>query len=222
MRQIVLDTETTGLSPQQGHRIIEVGCIELINRKITGNNLHFYINPEREIEKGAQEVHGLSLEFLKDKPVFSQIAQQLFDYLNGAELVIHNAPFDIGFLNYEFKLLKSHFGRITEHCPVIDTLMIARKKHPGQHNSLDALCRRYFVDNTDRELHGALLDARLLAQVYLLMTGGQAQMFDENQINNAVAEQVSSEKIAKAALKIIRASAEELAAHEEFMETVVK
>jgi len=221
MRQIVLDTETTGLSPQQGHRIIEVGCIELINRKITGNNLHFYINPEREIDKGAQEVHGLTTEFLQDKPVFADIAQPLFDYLNGAELVIHNAPFDIGFLNHEFKLLKN-YGRITEYCAVIDSLMIARKKHPGQHNSLDALCRRYFVDNTDRELHGALLDARLLAQVYLLMTGGQAQMFDENQTANAATEHITAEKLERASLKIIRASAEELAAHEEFMETVVK
>lgn len=222
MRQIILDTETTGLSPQQGHRIIEVGCIELINRKITGNNLHFYINPEREIDKGAQEVHGLSLDFLKDKPVFADIADKLFTYLNGAELVIHNAPFDIGFLNHEFKLLKT-YGRITEYCQVIDTLMIARKKHPGQQNSLDALCRRYFVDNTDRELHGALLDARLLAQVYLLMTGGQAQMFDENQTNVAASEQLTATVVSqRVPLKIIRASAEELAAHEEFMKTVVK
>lgn len=221
MRQIVLDTETTGLSPQQGHRIIEVGCIELINRKITGNNLHFYINPEREIDKGAQEVHGLTTEFLQDKPVFSDIAQPLFEYLNGAELVIHNAPFDIGFLNHEFKLLKN-YGRITEYCAVIDSLMIARKKHPGQHNSLDALCRRYFVDNTDRELHGALLDARLLAQVYLLMTGGQAQMFDENQNANAAAEQITAAKLERTSLRVIRASVEELAAHEEFMKTVVK
>ena len=176
MRQIVLDTETTGLEPSQGHRIIEIGCVELVNRRLTGRHYHQYINPNRAIDQGAMEVHGISNEFLADKPVFEQVAEAFIEFVDGAELIIHNAPFDIGFLNNELKLLGDRRGKMSDHCSVIDTLVMARGKHPGQRNSLDALCRRYFVDNSARELHGALLDAEILADVYLLMTGGQKSL----------------------------------------------
>ena len=172
-RQIVLDTETTGLEPSQGHRIIEIGCVELINRRLTGNNYHQYLQPDREIDEGAMQVHGISNEFLKDKPRFSDIADDLMNYLQGAELVIHNAPFDVGFLDHELKLLADGRGVIKDHCAVTDTLVMARKMHPGQKNNLDALCKRYDVSNTHRDLHGALLDAEILSDVYLRMTGGQ-------------------------------------------------
>ena len=173
MRQIVLDTETTGLEPSQGHRIIEIGCVELVNRKLTGRHYHQYINPMREIDQGAMEVHGISNEFLADKPVFEQVVADFIEFVQGAELVIHNAPFDIGFLDSELALLEGRFGKMSDHTSVIDTLVMARAMHPGQRNSLDALCRRYFVDNSARDLHGALLDSEILADVYLLMTGGQ-------------------------------------------------
>ena len=172
-RQIVLDTETTGLEPSQGHRIIEIGCVELINRRLTGNNYHQYIQPDREVDEGALQVHGISNEFLADKPRFSDIADDLMTYLKGAELVIHNAPFDVGFLDHELKLLADGRGVINDHCSVTDTLVMARKMHPGQKNNLDALCKRYDVNNTQRDLHGALLDAEILSEVYLRMTGGQ-------------------------------------------------
>ncbi|MEX2962102.1 DNA polymerase III subunit epsilon [Microbulbifer sp. TYP-18] len=174
MRQVVLDTETTGLDPKTGHRVIEIGCVELVNRKLTGRHYHQYINPEREVEDGAIEVHGITNEFLQDKPVFAQIADEFMSFCEGAELVIHNAPFDVGFIDWELKLLASpRWRRVTDHCSVLDTLALAREKHPGQKNSLDALCKRYFVDNSQRDLHGALLDAEILADVFLLMTGGQ-------------------------------------------------
>ena len=166
-RQIVLDTETTGLEPSQGHRIIEIGCVELINRRLTGNNYHQYIQPDREVDEGALQVHGISNEFLADKPRFNDIADDLMNYLKGAELVIHNAPFDVGFLDHELKLLANGSGAISDHCDVTDTLVMARKMHPGQKNNLDALCKRYDVNNTQRELHGALLDAEILSEVYL-------------------------------------------------------
>jgi DNA polymerase-3 subunit epsilon len=173
MRQIVLDTETTGLSPEDGHRIIEIGCVELLNRKTTGNRFHVYINPEREIDQGAVDVHGLDNQFLADKPRFAEIADDFLAYVEGAELIIHNAPFDVGFINAELRILGG--GRqIDDYCTVLDTLALAKKKHPGQRNSLDALCKRYSVDNSARELHGALLDAEILAEVYLAMTGGQS------------------------------------------------
>ena len=176
MRQVVLDTETTGLETSKGHRIIEIGCVELIDRRITDKHLHFYINPEREIDAGAFAVHGISNESLQDKPLFADLAQDFVDYVKGAELIIHNAIFDVGFLDNEFAKLEGENTRINSICGVLDTLVMARQKHPGQKNNLDALCRRYYIDNSQRSLHGALLDARILADVYLAMTGGQTTL----------------------------------------------
>lgn len=223
MRQIVLDTETTGLEPSQGHRIIEIGCVELINRRLTGNNLHIYINPQREIDAGALEVHGISNDFLADKPLFNDIADTFIDFVKGAELVIHNAPFDIGFLNSELSDLNRGYRAMDEYCSILDTLAMARKKHPGQKNNLDALCKRYFVDNTQRELHGALLDAEILADVYLIMTGGQSSFV----LGDSTAEGTSANKIKKldknrAPLKVILATEEEEAAHRARLESIQK
>ncbi len=176
MRQIILDTETTGIDPKQGHRIIEIGCVELIDRKLTGNHYHVYINPQRIVEQEAIAVHGITNEDLADKPVFSAIADEFLAFIRGAELVIHNAPFDIGFINHEFSLLRRGFPNVESCCGVVDTLALARKKHPGQKNNLDALCKRYFIDNSSRTLHGALLDSEILAEVYLIMTGGQTAL----------------------------------------------
>lgn len=176
MRQIVLDTETTGLSPKDGHRIIEIGCVELIDREITGNRYHQYIHPQRDIDPGAERVHGISLAFLDGKPTFDAIADDFVAFIDGAELVIHNAPFDVGFLEAELARVAHPQADIGGLYDIIDTLTLARKKHPGQKNNLDALCKRYQVDNADRTLHGALLDAEILADVYLAMTGGQAKM----------------------------------------------
>ncbi|MCZ6882920.1 MAG: DNA polymerase III subunit epsilon [Gammaproteobacteria bacterium] len=176
MRQIILDTETTGLETSQDHRIIEIGCVELIDRRITDSHWHRYINPDREIDAGAFEVHGISDESIKDKPRFHEIAQEFIDYIDGAELIIHNAPFDVGFLDHEFAKLDGNRRSVGQYCTVLDTLLMARQKHPGQKNSLDALCKRYDIDNSQRSLHGALLDARILADVYLIMTGGQTAL----------------------------------------------
>jgi len=176
MKQIVLNTETTGLEPKQGHRIIEIGCVELINRRETKRNFHQYLNPEREIEDGAYNVHGLSNEFLSDKPRFADIAQDFIDFIKDSELIIHNAPFDVGFINSELKLMGKKWGQVEDYCKVFDTLLLAREKHPGQKNNLDALCKRYDVDNSNRDLHGALLDAEILLDVYLGMTGGQTDL----------------------------------------------
>ena len=176
MRQIILDTETTGLESKQGHRIIEIGCIELINRRKTERNFHQYLNPERDIEDGAFNIHGLSNEFLSDKSRFADIAQEFIDFIRDGELIIHNAPFDVGFINAELKLLGKKWGKIEDYCIVFDTLVLAREKHPGQKNNLDALCKRYEVDNSQRDLHGALLDAQILLDVYLKMTGGQTDL----------------------------------------------
>ena len=173
MRQIVLDTETTGLEYSQGHRIIEIGCVELLDRRLTGRHFHQYINPGRPVDEGAVEVHGITTAFLADKPPFAQIVDEFLAFVSGAELVIHNAPFDLGFLDNELALLGPGYGRIADHCTHTDSLALARARHPGQKNNLDALCKRYFVDNSQRELHGALLDAEILADVYLHMTGGQ-------------------------------------------------
>jgi DNA polymerase-3 subunit epsilon len=215
MRQIILDTETTGLVPEAGHRIIEIGAVELIDRRFSGNNFHKYINPEREIEKDALSVHGITNEFLTDKPLFATVMQDFIAYITGAELVIHNAPFDVGFLNYEFKLIDGKALPIEKYADIFDTLALARKKHPGKKNSLDALCKRYNVDNSKREFHGALLDAHLLAEVYLLMTGGQMTMFGEDSENEEVKRSIKVQQVIKdrKELKIIRASAKEQEAH---------
>ena len=175
-RQIVLDTETTGLDPASGHRVIEIGAVELVNRKHTGKHFHHYVNPHREVEAGALEVHGISNEFLADKPDFSKIVDEFMAFIDGAELIIHNAAFDIGFLNSELAHVEYSIKDVTSCCQVIDSLAIARELHPGQKNNLDALCRRYEVDNSNRTLHGALLDSQILADVYLLMTGGQTAL----------------------------------------------
>jgi DNA polymerase-3 subunit epsilon len=219
-RKIVLDTETTGLEPSQGHRIIEIGCVELINRRLTGNNYHQYLQPDREIDEGAMQVHGISHDFLKDKPRFSDIADDLINYLQGAELVIHNAPFDVGFLDHELKLLADGRGMIQDHCAVTDTLVMARKMHPGQKNNLDALCKRYDVSNTHRDLHGALLDAEILSEVYLRMTGGQVGLAldsEQTAVKGDGAATVSRISSDRPPLRIITASEEEVTAHTEFL-----
>jgi len=216
-RQIILDTETTGLSTEQGHRIIEIGCLEMVNRRLTGEYFHVYINPEREIERGAEEVHGITQQFLADKPKFIDIVDEFLEFVSNDELIIHNAPFDIGFINCELKILKKRYHQINKVCRVVDTLVIARKKHPGQQNSLDALCRRYHVDNSNRELHGALLDAELLAQVYLLLTGGQEQLFQSDVAKMGANNKTGSVRRLsedRAPLPVIRANEKELAAHQ--------
>ncbi len=217
-RQIVLDTETTGLNPKEGHRIIEIGCVELVNRRLTQNHFHVYINPEREVEEEALAVHGISNEFLQEKPKFAEIVDDFIDFIQGAELIIHNAPFDVGFMDHELSLLDKEPRRIETLCTVFDTLVFARKKHPGARNSLDALCKRYGIDNSHRDLHGALLDAEILADVYLLMTGGQASLLEEE----AVFDEAGSEKIVRLsgqrpALKIIRCSDDELKCHKNYL-----
>jgi len=218
MRQIVLDTETTGLDPSQGHRIIEIGCVELVNRRLTGNHYHQYINPQREIDAEAMEVHGITPEFLQDKPIFRDIAEEFLQFVSGAQLVIHNAPFDVGFIDAEFRHLKQQHPKMDECCTILDTLVMARQKHPGQRNSLDALCKRYGVDNYQRDLHGALLDSEILADVYLLMTGGQtalslgAESADgEGQEQMSQLRRLSSQR---RALPIVAPSADELILHE--------
>ena len=222
MRQIVLDTETTGLEPEQGHRIIEIGCVELVNRRLTGRTFQHYVNPEREIDPGAQEVHGLSNTFLSDKPLFADIAEDLLAFVGDAELVIHNAPFDVGFLDAEFARLGPEPARIQDICPVLDTLVLAREMHPGQRNSLDALCRRYQVDNSQRELHGALLDARILAEVYLAMTGGQAALSLGTEGTSSSAREQIERRIEREGLSlvVVRATEEELAAHEASLDRI--
>lgn len=215
MRQIVLDTETTGLDPQTGHRIIEIGCIELVERRPTGRVLHRYLNPEREIDAGALDVHGLTSQFLADKPRFAEVVAELLEFIRGAELVIHNAPFDVGFLNAELALLGSN-ERIADLCGVLDTLALARSRHPGQRNSLDALCKRYLVDNSQRTLHGALLDAEILADVYLAMTGGQTALSLAADAESGQAEQAAAARplaVDRPALAVVRAQPAELALH---------
>ncbi len=224
MRQVVLDTETTGLETSQGHRIIEIGCVELENRRLTGRHFHQYIRPDREVDQGAIEVHGITNEFLADKPPFEQIVEDFIQYVTGAELVIHNAAFDIGFLDSELSRISGMRTRMADICTVVDTLKMARNKHPGQRNNLDALCGRYGVDNSSRDLHGALLDAEILADVYLAMTGGQTTF----QLGGAESEQgdagssVAPRKLSadRPQLKVIRASADELAEHEKVLEGI--
>jgi DNA polymerase-3 subunit epsilon len=218
MRQIILDTETTGLSVEQGHRVIEIGCVELINRKLTGNHFHEYINPERDIDLGAQAVHGITPEFLQDKPVFADVAKKFMAFVKDAELIIHNAPFDVGFLNFELSQSKQSWGVLTTYCHIVDTLILARQLHVGQRNSLDALCKRYSIDNSQREYHGALLDAHLLARVYLAMTGGQATLFgDTESAEKASAESIKTNAVTakQHSLLLLQATPEELVAHTE-------
>lgn len=223
MRKIALDTETTGLSTEQGHRIIEIGCVEIIDRKLTGNTYHCYVNPQREVDSGAFAVHGISSDFLKDKPKFADIVDSLLKFIAGAELIIHNASFDVGFLNHEL-LLAGHQQSVHHYCTVIDTLALARRRHPGKKNTLDALCARHDVDNSHRELHGALIDADLLAQLYLVMTGGQASLFTEDDQESPLVAQKNVAPLGKreALLPIQKLSAEEERAHLNFLELLKK
>lgn len=224
MRQIVLDTETTGLEPAGGHRIIEIGCVELVNRRLTGNHYHQYLQPDREIDAGALEVHGISNEFLADKPRFADVAEAFLGFIKGAELIIHNAPFDVGFLNHEFRMLGPSWRMIADHCGVIDTLALARQLHPGQKNNLDALCKRYSIDNSHRDLHGALLDAEILADVYLAMTGGQVTLsLEDAQSHLAVSGRAARKFDAqRPQLRVVRAAEDELAAHERRLDAIDK
>lgn len=216
MRQIVLDTETTGLDPAQGHRIIEIGCVEIENRKLTGRHFQCYLNPDREIDEAAIEVHGITSQFLADKPRFAQIEAEFLAFVEGAELVIHNAPFDIGFLNHELEMTDSQARSMTDFCTVLDSLLLARAKHPGQRNNLDALCKRYQVDNTQRQLHGALLDAEILGDVYLVMTSGQKSLLlqEEQTEDSRRKRRASSLDSNRGAIRVVQASAEELEAHQ--------
>ncbi len=222
MRQIVLDTETTGLEPKDGHRIIEIGAVELIDRRLSGRHFHQYLDPQRDIEDGALEVHGITREFLQDKPVFADVAQEFLDFIEGGELLIHNAPFDVGFLDMELGLI-NHPVRIESHAQVLDTLELARDLHPGQRNSLDALCKRYEVDNSSRNLHGALLDAEILADVYLAMTGGQSDLalgFEAAPATDT-GEDVFEIK-ERPALQILLPTDEEKTLHEARLQTIKK
>lgn len=218
MRQIILDTETTGIDPGQGHRLIEVGCLELVNRRLTGKSFHYYLNPQREVEAEAIAVHGLTNEFLADKPLFESVVDEFLAFVKGAELVIHNAPFDIGFLNHEFALLDRGLGQITDYCTVLDTLVMARARHPGQKNNLDALARRYGADQRDRTYHGALLDSEILADVYLAMTGGQVGLaLGGEEFNGDGERRVEWPRRLPAGrrpLPVIRADSTELARHQ--------
>ena len=223
MRQIVLDTETTGLEPAAGHRIIEIGCVELVNRRPTQNRFHRYINPEREVDRGALEVHGIENDFLATQPKFADVAAEFVEFVSGAELVIHNADFDIEFLNHELKRLSGMPREIRECCGVLDTLALARRLHPGQRNTLDALAKRYSVDNSKRELHGALLDAQILAEIYLAMTGGQVSLSLDSEPANAAAANAVELAVDRGGLTLVvlAASAEELRAHEAMLALMV-
>ncbi|MGD9152964.1 MAG: DNA polymerase III subunit epsilon [Gammaproteobacteria bacterium] len=216
MRQIVLDTETTGLNFTDGHRVIEIGCVEMINRRLTGRNFHYYVNPEHEVEREALEVHGIDNDFLQDKPFFVDIAKEFCDFIDGAEIIAHNASFDVGFLNHELKLAKLGLGKITDYCTVFDTLSLARQLHPGQRNNLDALTKRYNITHFNRNLHGALLDAEILAQVYLAMTGGQTALFSEEaqQTPENVMIRVERSNSMQKSLIVLKANQQELAAHQ--------
>jgi DNA polymerase-3 subunit epsilon len=227
MRQIVLDTETTGLEADRGHRIIEIGCVEMVSRRLTGRRFHRYLNPERDIDEGAQQVHGISRAQLEHEPRFAEVAAELLDFIRGAELIAHNAPFDVAFLNAELARLPGDVARIGDQCRVLDTLLLARELHPGQRNSLDALCKRYGVDNSQRELHGALLDAQILADVYLAMTGGQGALAlgEERRSERHVAGGPAAPRMAVhpgAPLAIPRATAEELVEHEGMLDRIGK
>ena len=224
MRQIVLDTETTGLEPRLGHRIIEIGCVELVERRLTNNRYHQYINPEREVDEGAIEVHGISNAFLADKPRFADIVDDFLNFVRGAELIIHNAPFDVGFLNHELNMLNRQDDSVDQICTILDSLVLARKMHPGQKNNLDALCKRYDIDNSQRDLHGALLDAEILAETYLAMTGGQTTLslggMDDAAAGapHSVKQHISLANTQR--LKVIHATAAELSLHEARLQSI--
>lgn len=223
MRQVVLDTETTGLQSSEGHRVIEIGAVELLDRRMSGNNFHTYINPQRDIEEGALEVHGITLEFLQDKPLFSEVAEPFLDFIKGAELIIHNAPFDLGFLDMELNLLESRSGAIEDFCTVLDTLELARDLHPGQRNNLDALCKRYEIDNSFRTLHGALLDAEILADVYLAMTGGQTDLgLSFQSPGKQGPSSLSVSKSARPSFRVLLPSEAELKHHEQRLDSIHK
>ena len=224
MRQVVLDTETTGLDPKHGHRVIEVGCVEIENRKLTGRHFHRYLNPQRDIDEAALEVHGLTRAFLSNKPLFKQIEEEFIEFVKGAELIIHNAPFDVGFLDNELKLCKSSHAGMASFCGVLDTLLLARKKHPGQRNSLDALCKRYDIDNTQRQLHGALLDAEILADVYLTMTSGQSSLLLKEDADEVTETQhrIREFNPQRQKLAVLRASAEEVNTHKQRLLDIAK
>ncbi len=224
-RQIVLDTETTGLDPAQGHRVIEIGCIELRNRRLTEQRFHVYLRPERAIDEGAMKVHGLTNEFLADQPRFAEIADQFLEFIRGAELIIHNAAFDLGFLNHELRRCGLGQSTLEQICRVEDTLLLARQRHPGQRNNLDALCKRYGVDNSQRALHGALLDAEILADVYLAMTRQQDSLFVQESAATVRRNQESRRAAlprARPPLPVLRASAEERAAHDQYLDMLDK
>ncbi|MFC1589254.1 DNA polymerase III subunit epsilon [Pseudomonadota bacterium] len=223
MRQIVLDTETTGLEPKQGHRVIEIGCVELVGRKLTGNNYHQYLQPDRESDEAALEVHGITTEFLQDKPRFADAVSDFLDYIRGAELIIHNAPFDVGFLDHELRMAGEQYGSIATYCNVIDTLVMARKMRPGQKNNLDALCKHFDVKNTHRELHGALLDSEILAEVYLRMTGGQVTLIlDSEQEDSKSGVAVEQRRLSsdRERLNVLRADDAELSAHQDIIKNM--
>lgn len=222
MRQIILDIETTGLEPERGHRIIEIGCVEMVNRRKTNRHFHQYLNPGMEISDKAFDIHGISNEFLADKPEFAHIAQDLINFIRGGELIIHNASFDVSFLNAELKALGKDWGKIEDYCTVSDSLLMAREKHPGQKNNLDALCIRYEVDNSGRDLHSALLDAQILSDIYLAMTGGQETMFFElSQMETAaVPSPDKAVNIRNYSLPVIEPTVEEEQAHQDFLERI--
>ena len=224
MRQIVLDTETTGLDPRQGHRIIEIGCVEIENRRPTGNHFQVFLNPDREIDEAAIEVHGLTTDFLSDKPRFEQIEQEFINFINGAELIIHNAPFDVGFLDFELGRTKSGNQTLAQFCDVLDTLVLAREKHAGQRNNLDALCKRYEVNNAHRTLHGALLDAEILADVYLAMTSGQSNLSLKEEFTGAASKNYKKRQVDpnRQRIPVLSASSDELRHHQERLKEIEK
>ena len=224
MRQIVLDTETTGLEPSQGHRIIEIGCVEMEDRRLTGNNFHQYLQPDRESDAAALEVHGITSDFLADKPRFADLIDDFMGYIKGAELIIHNAPFDVGFLDMELSRLGGGWKGLADYCTITDTLVMAKKKHPGQRNSLDALCKRYDINNSHRELHGALLDSEILADVYLSMTGGQGALLLGTEVNEHNQGELSIRRLDsdRPRLKVAKATGDNLAAHLERLDSIQK
>lgn len=218
VRQVVLDTETTGLDTAEGHRIIEIGCVELINRRLTRNNFHQYFNPDRDIDEGAQAVHGISGDFLRDKPRFVDVVRDFLSFIRDAELIIHNAEFDVGFINFELRRIGNELGAVGEYCTVLDTLQLARQMHPGQRNDLDSLCKRYEIDNSQRDLHGALLDAEILADVFLAMTGGQTALLLDEQVTDNKRPTTNARVGTRPGLRVIHADEEELAAHEAWLD----